>query len=221
MIVNNITFFFFCIALSVGATTLFSCKPEQVPQTKDLYIPNADSILSRHNAQMPEWDQANMTHGTAEILIREGNLIVIHVPEQGNETMYYALQTENKKHNIEHEKINRAEVIFLGRSLIVNSLLKKQTLYFHLETDPIPDDVKAIGKVKSFKGFGIGVRKIPLGSPGDKAPYCACDHSYTPPGNCKAGQNMDMNCASGNEYGSCKVTCVGQTYACCDRGFDL
>jgi hypothetical protein len=200
---------------------LYSCKPEKPKDnTNELYLAYPDSILNWHNASRPEWEWTAKTEGWVNIITRDKRIEIRHIPEQGSEIISYFLQHEGEKQNKDSVIIKRAEVIFLGRGLLVNSLMMKETIYFYLETDEIPSLIKDIGKVKSYKGFGLGERKITLGSQANMPPYCACDHSYTPPGNCKAGQNMELKCASANEFGSCRVTCTGQTYACCDRGFE-
>jgi len=210
---------FTVIALYLPA--LYSCKPEKPKDnTNELYLAHADSIIKMHNASLPEWEWATKTDGWVRIITKNNRIEIQHIPEQGTEIISYFLQHEEAKQKADTMIIHRVEVIFLGRGLLVNSLMKKETMYYYLESDKIPSLIKDIGNVKFFKGFGLGERKIIQGSQADQPPYCACDHSYTPPGNCKAGQNMELNCASANEYGSCRVICTGQTYACCDRGFE-
>ena len=213
---------FFYAILFVCGFMMTRCKPDPTKpvKTEDLYIKNADSLLSRHNADMPQWDQASLTQGRLQLIVKEDRITISYVGFTATETVNYFLQTEKKKHKLEDEYVDRAEVLYLGRSLLVNSLVKKQTLYFHLDGEEMPDDIKAIGDVQSFSGYGLGVRKITQGIQPETVPYCACDNVATPPGNCKAGMNMDMTCAFANENGGCKVVCTGQYYACCDRGFE-
>ncbi|HEY3386208.1 MAG TPA: hypothetical protein VGK46_06850 [Saprospiraceae bacterium] len=206
--------------VTICLPTFFSCKQEPTHNANELYLALADSIIKTHNASLQEWEWAIKTYGRVQIITKNNRIEIQHIPEQGTEIISYFLQNEVKSEKIDSVSINRAEVIFLGRGLLVNSLMKKETMYYHLETDEIPSLIKEIGKVKYVKGFGLGERKINLGSRADQPPYCACDHASTPPGNCKAGQKMELNCASANDFGSCKVTCIGQTYACCDRGFE-
>jgi len=209
---------FTLIALCLPA--FYGCKPEPTHNANDLYLAHADSIINSYNAPLAQWEWTAKTDGWVNIITKNKRIEIQHVPEMGNEIISYFLQNEEENDKIDSVTFKKAEVIFLKRGLLVNSLMKKETMYFYLETDEIPSLIKDIGKVKYFKGFGLGERKITLGSQANQPPYCACDHASTPPGNCKAGQNMEMNCASANEYGSCKVICTGQTYACCDRGFE-
>ena len=206
------------IALCLPA--FYGCKTEPKENTNELYLAHPDSIINMHNKSLPEWEWTTRTEGWVNIITKHKRIEIQHVPEKGTEIISYFLQNEEENDKTDSLTIKRAEVIFLKRGLLVNSLMKKETLYFYLETDEIPSQIEDIGKVKSFKGFGLGERKIILGSQANLPPYCACDHASTPPGNCKAGQTMELSCASTNEYGSCKVTCTGQTYACCDRGFE-
>jgi hypothetical protein len=213
---------FFYVILFVFGLSMTNCKPEppKPVKTEDLYIKNPDSILSRHNEGRPEWDQATLTQGRVQLTVKEDRITISYVGVNATETVNYFLQTEKTAHKLKSDYMARAEVLYLGRSLVVNSLVKKQTLYFHLDGEKIPEDIEDIGDVQSFSGYGLGIRSITHGMQPETVPYCACDHASTPPGNCKAGMNMDMSCAFANDNGGCKVICTGQYYACCDRGFE-
>jgi hypothetical protein len=209
------------LAILFLAYSMIGCKSEPGAEgPKDFHLVMADSIISQYNADRAEWDRTEMTIGDVEILVKENRIELRHLPESGNEFMAFFLQTENNKHGLEAGKLGRCEVIYMERNLLVNSLSSKRTLHFYLDKDPKPAFLKEIKGVKSYTGFGLGVRKIVHGSQPYQATYCACDQAATPPGNCKAGGVLDLKCATSNEFGSCRVTCTGQTYACCDRGFE-
>ena len=112
--------------------------------------------------------------------------------------------------------IENAEVFYLDRHLLVNSLVSKKTYLFSVTTDPIPDYLKGIEGVINVSGYGLGIRKFAIGVEGKEVPTCKCVPSGYPMGNCQTSELNAVYCVSANEAGSCKVTCGGQTFACCD-----
>jgi hypothetical protein len=217
---KNILFPLTLMTLLFLLTGLVACKSESKVESDgqtDFSLAIADSIVRHYNASRPEWDAALSTVGQVTIGLKEDHIELQHIGENVHEIMNYLLLTGDKKHKLEASVFGRAEVIYLDRAMLINSLERKQTLFFHIETDNTPEYVKDIKGIEVYGGYGLGLRKIAYGSQPDQAPYCGCQSSNVPPANCKSGGVMDMTCASSNEYGSCKVSCSGQTYACCDK----
>lgn len=218
---HNILFSLWCLAIVSSITLINGCKSEPGDTgPKDHHLATADSIVSQYNAGRPDWDRTVKMEGNVNIKVKEGRVSIDLEADNASEFMNYFFQTEHKEHGLKTDSFGRAEVIYLERMLIVNSLSKKKTLVFSIDLNKEPSFLKDLNDPKMYYGYGIGLRKITKGSAPEKAPYCACDQSSTPPGNCKSGGVLSLNCATSNVDGSCRVTCSGQTYACCDRGFE-
>lgn len=218
---HNILFSLWCLAIVSSITLINGCKSEPGDTgPKDHHLATADSIVSQYNAGRPDWDRTVKMEGNVIIKVKEGRVSIDLEADNASEFMNYFFQTEHKDHGLKTDSFGRAEVIYLERMLIVNSLSKKKTLVFSIDLNKEPSFLKDLNDPKMYYGYGIGLRKITKGSAPEKAPYCACDQSSTPPGNCKSGGVLSLNCATSNVDGSCRVTCSGQTYACCDRGFE-
>jgi hypothetical protein len=217
---NNILFTIAFIPALFLLSVMSSCtsgSADKADGQTDFRLAIADTIIQQYNALRPEWDLALSTVGNVTIVLNEDHIEIQHTGENAHELMSYFVLTGDNKHDLEASAFGRAEVIYLDRALIVNSLERRKTLFFHIETDNKPDYLKDIKGVKTYGGFGIGLRKINYGSQPDQPPYCGCQSANVPPANCKSGGVMDMTCASSNEHGSCRVSCSGQTYACCDK----
>lgn len=217
---NNILFNLTLITALFLLLVVTSCKSgtaEKSDGQTDFRLAIADTIIRQYNASRPEWDLALSTVGTVTIVLKEDHIELQHIGENAQELMSYFVLTGDKKHDLEASSFGRAEVIYLDRALMVNSLERRKTLFFYIETDNKPEYLKDIKGVEVYGGYGIGLRKINYGSKADQPPYCGCQSSSVPPANCKSGGVMDMTCASANEHGSCRVSCSGQTYACCDK----
>lgn len=217
---NNILFNLASMAALVMLLVVASCKSGSADTSDgqtDFSLAIADTVISQYNASRPEWDLALSTVGSVTIVLKEDHIELQHIGENAHELMSYFILTGDKKHDLEASAFGRAEVIYLDRAILVNSLERRRTLFFYIETDNRPEYLREIKGVETYGGYGIGLRKINYGSKADQPPYCGCQPSNIPPANCKSGGVMDMTCASANEHGSCRVSCSGQTYACCDK----
>ena len=199
------------------------CKPEpgKVTETetpKDLHFPLTDTIVNAFNAGRPSYDLAQKTVGNVEIVIKDDRIVLEHVADAANELYAYYLQVDKRESKLDPGKIGRCEVISTERQLIVNSLTSPRTMLFYVASDGLPWYAKEIKDLTSYGGYGLGLRKITLGSPADKAPYCKCVYPDTYAFHCNAGGSENINCATSNLDGSCRVSCNNKTYACCDMG---
>ena len=102
--------------VTICLPTFFSCKQEPTHNANELYLALADSIIKTHNASLQEWEWAIKTYGRVLIITKNNRIEIQHIPEQGTEIISYFLQNEVKSEKIDSVSINRAEVIFLGRS---------------------------------------------------------------------------------------------------------
>ena len=207
-------------AIAALVLVLAACKSESAGKPDgqtDYRLTIADSIIAQYNAARPEWDAALSTVGQVTIVLHKDHIELQHIAENAQELMSYFLLTGDKKPELKEGVYGRAEVIYLDRTLIVNSLERRNTMYFYIETDNKANYLRDIKSVEVYGGYGLGLRKITYGSKADQPPFCGCQPSNVPPANCKSGGVMDMTCASSNEHGSCRVSCSGQTYACCDK----
>lgn len=222
MLKSNMRFTFSILIVTLLICGFAACKSETGSgEPADYHLTNADIILSQYNADRPEWDYAERTEGRVVILVRKNKIVIEHnPPDSVNEQRIFFLQTKEERADLEQVAFKKAEVLFLDKHLIVNALDVKKTLHFYVENEDKPAYLKDIKGLKSYAGYGLGLRKINLSGNRANVPFCACDHASTPPGNCKAGGVLDLKCASATEDGSCRVACSGQYYACCDRGFE-
>lgn len=208
----------FAVLILVLTVSFSSCKQEKKPsEPQDFHIKSPEIILSQYNAGRPEWDASVRTLGSVKITVLDTMIILEHLNQYDPEIVYYFLQTDEKPKKIESGKIEKAEVFYLDRHLLVNSLESKMTYLFSVKTDPVPEYLKGIEGVTGFTGYGLGARKVTIGAETGTIPYCGCVPADYPIGNCKANEMNPVYCVSATEAGSCRVACSGQYYACCDK----
>lgn len=194
-----------------------SCKQEpQQEVPKDLHFPFADSLLNVFNADRPAYNLGEKTEGTVEIKIEDDRIVLEHVADGANELYAYFLQTDKKEKNLKPGKLGRCEVVYMERQLIINSLESFNTILLYVDSDGQPAYAANSKRIKSYAGYGLGLRKITIGSPADKAPYCKCLVPDTYPFHCNGGGTEQIHCASSNVDGACRVSCNNKTYPCCD-----
>ena len=204
--------------VSVILLAIGGCKNEKsVPEPKDYHIQHPENILNAYNAGRPDWDMAIRSIGSVKIDVRDSVVILHHVPTFEPEVHYYFLQVKQKVTTVEPGYIEKAEIFYMDRNLLVNSLESKKTYLFSIESDPLPEYLKGIKGAISVEGFGIGVRKYFIGAEGGQVPFCYCVSPDFPTGNCKTGKEVGpVNCTSAIETGACRVSCGSQYFACCD-----
>lgn len=209
------------ICSSIILTTIlliFGCKGEKTPsEPLDYHIKSPENILSQYNAGRPEWDASVRTLGSVKITVSDTMILLEHLNQYDPELVYYFLQIDEKQKKIKSGKIEKAEVFYLDRHLLINSLESKMTYLFSVKTDPVPEYLKGIEGVTAFTGYGLGVRKVTIGAETGTIPYCDCVPADYPIGNCKSNEMNPVYCVSATEAGSCRVACSGQYYACCDK----
>ena len=108
-------------------------------------------------------------------------------------------------------------LLYLEKSLIVNSITDKNTLFFTLHTDPSPEYLSNVKGVQKFMGHGLGARKVKKGMQSSNAFYCDCAPAGYPEGGCPYSNALSIDCNAYNEHGSCRVYCTGQYFACCGK----
>lgn len=174
----------------------------------------ADTIISQYNADRPEWDRGMKLEGNIKIEASEFMITVTLNPLNSNEIFSFFLQTESNKANLLSAPPGIAQVIYLDRHLIINYLDAKRIYYFKMKADKKPRYLEAIGDMTEYTGYGLGMRKA-TGNILEGAPFCSCV-LVGQKGNCPTGGVDELNCGVTNNAGSCKITCSGQAYACCD-----
>ncbi len=198
---------------------LSGCKQEvQQEIPKDLHFTLGDSLLSVFNADRPAYNLGEKTEGTVNIKIEDNRIVVEHLATGANELYTYFLQTDKREKKLKPGELGRCEVFFMERQLIINSLEHLNTILFYVDSDGQPSYVAANKRIQAFSGYGLGLRKITIGSPEDKAPYCKCVYPGTYAFHCNAGGTEQINCATSNVDGACRVSCNNKTYPCCDMG---
>jgi len=211
-----------CSFIVLTSTFLvFGCKQEKKPsEPQDYHIKSPENILSQYNAGRPEWDASLRTLGTVKITVSDTMILLEHLNQYDPELVYYFLQVDEKPEKIKSGYIEKAEVFYLDRHLLVNSLESKMTYLFSVKTEPIPEYLKGIEGVTAFTGYGLGARKVTIGAEKGIIPFCGCVPAGYPIGNCKLNEMNPVNCVTATEAGSCRVVCSGQYYACCDRNMN-
>jgi len=208
----------YIVSVFLLAFSFSGCKNEKVSQEpKDYHIKNPENIISQYNAGRPEWDMTTRTLGSVAIDVRDSVIIVHHIPTFEPEVHYYFLQVKQKVATVEPGFIEKAEIIFLDRNILVNSLESKKTYLFSIESDPLPEYLKGIDGAIEVKGFGIGIRKFYIGAEGGEVPFCYCVPPDFPTGSCKMNKEINpIQCRTAMETGACRVSCSSQYFACCD-----
>lgn len=205
-----------CVVCLLLGSLLFSCKSGTGKgESKDYHLAIMDTISTQYNAQKEEWDRSVITVGKVNIIVMDSMVYIEHDPENGDQEVTYFIQTEKREGHIKPGLFGKAEVLFLDRNLIVNSLEKEKTYLFSIKVDTDPYYVKSLMNVKQYKGIGLGVRKVFKHSKSKNAPSCSCEIVGSQRSNCDTGGYESLSCSSTNEDGSCRISCSGQRYACC------
>ena len=211
---KNIHNIFFTGVLLIAA--IFCSCDNEGGANKDYHLMQADTIISQYNADRPNWDRAVRLEGKVKITSAK-NLITIQLePDSSNEFFSYFLQIEEDETKSLNIPEGRAEVLYLERNLLVNSLDKKMVLSFKINSDKLPAYLENLGDVKEFVGYGLGLRKTEKGNSLEGGPLCSCIKTSGITMNCPNGGENEVSCGTGNTMGSCRVSCGGQAFACCD-----
>lgn len=213
---NRTVFSLYIVSVFMLATGFSGCKNEKSTQEpKDYHIKNPENILTQYNTGRPEWDWTSRTIGSIKFDVRDSVIIVHHVPTFEPEVHYYFLQVNQLVESVDSGYIEKAEIIYLDRHLLVNSLESKKTYIFSIESDSIPDYLKGIDAI-AVRGYGLGVRKFNIGAEGSAVPFCNCVPADFPTAYCRMNEMSPIRCATSTETGSCEVHCGSQAFACCD-----
>ncbi|MBK9982537.1 MAG: hypothetical protein IPP15_08940 [Saprospiraceae bacterium] len=183
--------------------------------SKDLHLMTADTILSQYNHGRPEWDRAIKEEGMVTITTTKDLITIDVVQDSSNESISYFLQTDSTVTSTLSVPAGRAEVLYLDKHLIVNSLDKKQVLYFKIKADKKPAYLDQIQNMQEYDGYGLGLRTVSRGFTLESAPLCTCILAGTA-ALCTSGGEGSLSCGTANNAGRCKVTCSGASHACCD-----
>lgn len=185
-------------------------------ETKDLHLMTSDSILSQYNAGRSEWDRGQKIEGNVTITATKYMTTIDVEPDSSHYVFSFFLQVEDNETNLLSVAPGRAEVIYLDRDLIVNSLVTKRILYFKIKSDKKPSYLEDLKGMTEYSGYGLGMRKVAKGYKLESAPFCSCISVDTKGWNCPAGGESELSCGIGNDVGNCRINCSGQTFACCD-----
>lgn len=209
-------FFWVIVMIMLGFA---SCKNETVQSgPKDRHLVLADTILNVYNSDRQPYDLGMFNLGPANIVVTENKVVIEQFVATANETMSYFMQTDEKLKAVKSGPIGNSQIIFTERYILVNSLEQDLRYLFTINSDAVPWFEKQVEGLKTYNGYGIGVRKVMLGSPPDKAPYCKCLYPDTYAFVCNAGGSEQIQCGTANDNGACKVSCNNKTYPCCDMG---
>ncbi|MEO6131476.1 MAG: hypothetical protein ABIQ02_06485 [Saprospiraceae bacterium] len=204
----------FYLAVSFAICTLVCGCGNRSP--KDLRMLNAGDILSQYNAGRPNWDWSAKLEGNVKIEATK-NLITIHVEaDSSGEIISYFLQMENNGDSLLSVPPGKAEVLYLDKHLVVNFLTTKKIVYFKIKSDKKPSYLESIENMSEYAGYGLGMRRVNKGNTLESAPFCSCIQAGSTEFTCPSGGEGALSCGVGNNVGSCKINCSGQTYACCD-----
>ncbi len=215
-IIRKLGYFTFIIVMLTIAMS--SCNSESKDDgQQDYRLTASASILSEVNANRPNWNIAEKTEGPVDIIVEDSLISIRHDAYASEEIVTYYLQTDKKIKKLKSSRIEIAEVIYLEKSLIVNSITDKNTLFFSLNTVSSPDYLETMKGVKTYLGFGLAARKVTKGMLSVNAYYCDCVPAGYPEGGCPKSDALSLDCTASNEHGSCKVFCTGQTFACCGK----
>ncbi|HZV70216.1 MAG TPA: hypothetical protein VFG10_11760 [Saprospiraceae bacterium] len=206
---NKIRYCFFLLLISV---TWLNCTNE----AKDLHLVQADEIMSQYNAGRSAWDQGISLEGNVTITATKYLTTIDIEPDSSNVAYSFFLQTENNEANLLAVAPGRAELLYLDPHIIVNSLVTPGILYFKLESDKKPSYLEVLQNMKEYTGYGLGMRKVEKGHAMENSPFCSCITGDGKESNCSSGGEGALSCGTGNNAGTCKITCSGQTIACCD-----
>ncbi len=163
----------------------------------------------------PDWDKSEKTEGPVDIVVEDNVISITHDAYNSDAIVTYYFQSDKKVKKLKSGHIDIAEVMFLERNLIVNSVTNKNTLFFSVDADHTPEYLSDLKGVKTYIGYGLGARKIFKGKQSVDAFYCKCVPAGYPEGGCPTSNSLSIDCNSSNEHGSCRVFCTGQYFACC------
>ena len=180
----------------------------------------ADSLISRYNAKAPVNEQFKKTKGNVNIVPGDNIISIEYFPEDADETVTYYLYTKLEYPELKSGPFGLAEVIYLGRNLIVNSLDAERSLFLFISGEEMPAYLKELNNVLLYQGYGLGYRRVKKDASPDTVPYCTCEPSGGRADFCGSGGEGALSCSVGSSGGSCRISCGGQTFPCCDKKMD-
>lgn len=197
---------------------LFSCRNGSViSQTNEQHLAKLDTIRDLFNAKREPHDWTAITKGRINIIVDAKLISIHHTPDTGNVSMIYFLQTGNQNHDLRSDSFAMAELLFLGRNLIIHIPDKRKTLLFSVIDETVPAYLHGFTDAKKYVGYGLGVRKFVKGGLIDNVPFCQCEPLGTPDSDCNRGGDGAHGCGTGTPDGSCEVSCSMAAFACCDK----
>jgi len=206
------------VGILISGLSLFSCKDgNSSSETIGGHLLKLDTIRNHYNAKLEQRDWSTITEGKVNIVVKDDRIIIDHFPVEGPELITYFLQTATKDYDIKTDSLGRAEVLYLGRNLIVHAFKENKSLVFTVGGDKYPAYLSDFTDIKHYIGFGLGVRKFERGGLHDNVPYCLCKPMGSPSSDCTMGGDGGAHgCGTGTPDGSCEVYCSTNAFACCD-----
>jgi len=207
---------FFAFAFLMIAFSFSNCTNES-GHSKALRLMVGDTILSHYNQGRAEWDRGVKEEGMVTITSTKNIINIAVAADSSFETNSYFLQTDSTVTSSLSFPAGRAEIIYMDKHLIVNSLERKEVLYFKIKSDKKPAYLEQIKNMKEFAGYGLGLRSVSTGFAMESAPLCTCVLTGTPAICTTGGDGAGLlSCGTGNNAGRCKIACSGASYACCN-----
>ncbi len=190
------------------------------------YELNELKLLEDFNAGKFEHDKGEYLKGSVSIYPIEDGVIDFYVNITDEKFIHYILQSE--KPLTLQKKIENAEVLFLRRSVIINSLDTKDVILVTVdEDDAIGNSILNIPFDTKLKGYGlIRQNKTLSGQITSRASVsCGCcitglsssACSTTASGDCDSGGSGASSCSLTSGGDSCSVQCSSGNACCWDN----
>lgn len=218
-------------ALIASFSLFFAGCENSAKQEMDFSIPGASEIVKNYNEGKLEFEQGEYLRGSVKIKIHfenGGGMVDFHLI--GDKSLHYILQIYEKGNIFEEAELEKAEIIFVRRSIVINSLTspyrvfatvdKDEEIFEPLKSiDDITHGISAIGIIREETTGDIDLRK-------DR--HCKCctyvhgeiwgcgggQGGVPTSGTCDSGGLGATNCSISGEGGSCSVAC-NDSHACC------
>jgi hypothetical protein len=219
-------------ALIASFSLFFAGCENAAKQQIDFSIPEAHDIVKKYNEGKLDFEQGEYLRGPVKVKIHKENggaMVDFHLI--GDKSLHYILQIYEKDNIFEETELEKAEVIFVRRSIVINSLTssyrvfatvdKNEKIYEPLKSiDDITHDIYVIGIIMEETSGEIDLRidrhcKCCTYRNGEIWGCGGTQGGGPGSGSCDSGGYGALSCSISVEGGSCSVSCNEDTHACC------
>ncbi len=218
---------------------------ESVTQEQDYSIPNAAEIVTDYNDGKLDFKKGEYLRGSVEVKTitdsKKGSMVDFYFKGENSTYIHYVLQMSGNGDAFKETKFEKAEILFVRRSIVINSLTSSYRVLLTVDEnvfEPLvaiggfTHEAIGVGLIRQVSKNDISLRNGGFGGGGTIGIHClccqyqggelqSCEGSTATPGEdgCDSGGSSSSSCSLSNSSGeSCSVECnpsSAASSACC------